>query len=243
MKITKITKILPIALALSLTIGSAYAEGGVVMNSGEESTQEVNYTLTLGDYIRITTESKTETAAGTYSDTYNNLTLTDTMGALFRVYSNKPSRILTLSSVSAGGVSAIYGLEADTGSFNIVFVNTEHGGNADSVQGITSSQGSPSLADSPNAFALRVNSTLKHGHAVGAEGAGVIESTDDEDNVIIGITPSFDDTTKTIKYTMSNGIADINLTFGASPLTNTFDTRDTSGTYTANLVLTDSSGS
>lgn len=229
MKITKFTKVLPIALALSLSIGSVYAADSVDMAQGELSTQSVDYTLTLNDYIRITTESSTTTSPGSYLDMYENLTLTNPMGALFRVYSNKTERTLTLSS-KTGGTSTMYGF-ANGGDFKIVFVNTANGGNSDSIEGITLAADAPNLADSPNAFALQVSSTLSHGYKVG-------ELTEDAE----GLTATFDDASKTIKYTMKNGIADINLVFGQAALDNTFDTRDTSGTYTANLTLTDGNG-
>jgi len=238
MKITKFTKILPIALALSLSIGSVYAEDSVDMDQGEQNTQTVNYTLTLSDYIRITTESSTTSSPGSYLDKYANLTLTKSMGALFRVYSNKPSRILTLSSITSG-ISTMYGF-ANGGDFKIVFVNTANGGDSASIEGITEAGNAPDLASSPNAFALAVTSTLTHGYSVadnvGGEGDSVVTGGN-------GITAEFDANTKSIKYTMANGIADINLVFGTTALDNTFDTRDTSGIYTANLTLTDSSGS
>ena len=94
----------------------------------------------------------------------------------------------------------------------------------ESVTAITGkAAGSANKEDSPNAFAFKVNAAVSHTYSDGGTGgniAGVMEGDH-------------------IKFTMDNGIATLGYTLEKQAMTDTFNTRDTSGTYTATLILTD----
>jgi len=237
MKISKITKILPLVLALSLSIGCANAEDPAVAGTdgtegqnGISAPQQVNYSLSLSDYIQITQPTAAVTTSeGTYGPSYTTLDLTNALTANFKVITNSKKRTLTLTSPSTATntPSAMYGYdpaENEIENFYLVFVHSGETVPETAVTSITSADPEAALIESsPNAFAFKVNSVVNHTYSDGGAG-GTITGTWDTDH---------------IKYVMDNGIATLGFTMEKQAMTDTFNTRDTSGTYTATLILTD----
>ena len=220
MKITKITKFLPIALALSLSIGCVQAS---TIDGTDESTSAVlNYQLELNDYIQVTaTELNTMTSEGTFDANYANLELTSPMAGGFKVISNKESRVLKLTA-SNTTTAAGMGVFADN-KFNLVFTNEDATGGTTTgaVENITG--GSPQVDLNPNAIAFEV--TVTPGHT-----GGPTESP---------LTAAW--VTDHVEYTMKNGVATIDFQLNDKAEAGTFSTHDTQGTYKATLTLTDES--
>lgn len=238
MKISKITKLLPIALALSLSISAVSAN--VIPQDNQKTSGDVIYSLVLQDYVRITNENSKTTATGQYDVDYEGMTLTgDTLTANFQVITNDPRTvILSAPSSAADSPSALYGYDPATHDFHLVFVNTSVDGvDASSVTNITGkTPGSSTPKDSPNAFAIKfkkskVDTTHNNGDTTetlaitGAQGA----------NTGDGATG----TSGSITFTIQNGVSTFNYTADTRILEDTFNTRDREGTYQAKLILTD----
>ena len=222
MKISKFTKILPIALALSLSIGCANA----AIDGNDESTEAVlNYQLTLEDYIKITASTdQTLEASGTFDSNYENLTLTGTMASNFTVISNAETRVLTLKASNSTTAPGMYGF--DKGNFYLVFTNStanENKPEATDVQNITSGGNTTAVDKNKNAIAFKVTSTTSHSGGPTTTPLTSAWATDH------------------IEYTMKNGTGIINFAVNSKAEAKTFSTHDTQGTYVATLTLTDES--
>ena len=233
MKITKITKILPIALALSLSIGVASAEstplqsGTATATTGDPSdTANIEYQLTLSDYVRIKENSVETTVNATYGTGYKSLTLGGTFTADFEVITNKARNVILQSPCYGDeSVSALYGLNGEHG-FNVVFVNSSTDFDSDAVTSITTpGDGVSALADSPNAFAVSFEALdVSAVHSNGDnEDAGTIASSLVNGNIVFAI---------------PNGVSTLSFQ-SLDVIPATFNTRDTAGTYKAKLILTD----
>ena len=234
MKISKITKLLPVTLALALSIGCVNAAGEGVTQSGTvavqdaQSSAKINYELTLPDYVRITENSTTKAITAKYGEEYANLTLDGTLTAEFQVITNTPRTVLLTSPSLVGNVPALYNYDTTNHAFSIVFVNTDAADfDTDSITSITTpGEGVSSLSDSPDAFAVRfekvkVGSTHNNG--------------DNATTTPITCTES----AGTVTYDIPNGVSTLNFQSVSQIIANTFNTRDTMGLYKAQLVLTD----
>lgn len=230
MKITKITKILPIALALSLSIGVASAES--TLQSGTASatandpsdTANIEYQLTLSDYVRIHENSVDTTVNATYGAGYESLTLNGKFTADFEVITNK-ARNVVLQSPCYGdeSVSALYGLDEDH-NFNVVFVNSSTTFDSDSVTDITGGSTAPDL--NPDAFAVSFNAlevSTVHNNSDGQAKTTTITSSENAGNIVFAI---------------PNGVSTLSFQ-SVDVIPTTFNTRDTAGIYKAKLILTD----
>lgn len=240
MKISKFTKFLPVALALSLTIGNAYA--GDVIQQTQAEQASVMYELNLQDYLKITETGGNTVVTGYYGDDYESLHLDKAFSANFDVVTNAARKIrLSSKSYATGQPSALYAYDDSEKSFHLVFVNTtpakDASGNAvtvasTSVTNITGkAAGGATLAESPNAFALKFTpSTPVTSVHNGADGqtdggsAGTVKGVLDEN----GIT-----------FTIPNGVTTLHYASGVQALPDTFNTRDTKGLYKADLFLDD----
>ena len=211
MKISKITKILPLALALSIC--SAFA--------ADPASTTVNYTVTLDDYIKITTPNSALTATSTFADGYTGITITN-MAGVFDIISNAKERTMQLSAAKVDGVDPLYDVNFDNpnkkGTAKLVFAHTTEIPDGDSITNITG--GTPTVDENPNAIAFNV--TIAHTYE---HGPGAIAGTWSKGNPIT--------------YTMNNGVSKLTYTIGGENVANTFNTQDQSGTYKATLTLTD----
>ena len=210
MKTPKITKLLPLAMALMMMNSAVFAA---------EDSSTSTMTLTVPEFINIAKEADSvETANATFDDTYETITI-DQMNANFKVITNKPGQAIQLSgttNASGSDTKAIYGTSAT--SFNLVFANqTGVKATVDDVTNITN--GSPVVASNKNAIAFSVTPTIT---PVAASGAAEPSATFDS-----GV----------VKYTLQNGEYGMKYTLGTTAVANTFSTHDTNGDYTATLTL------
>ena len=230
MKISKITKVLPLALALSLSIGCANAatlqSGTATAALGDPSeTANVQYQLNLSDYVKITEHSTSGTVNAKYTQDYENLNLTGNFTAMFKVITNKPRNVvLTAPCINDAGIPSLYGLTGDH-SFNLVFVNTNATDfDTKSVTAITG--GSTKPDDNPDAFAVNFKATdvsTVHNNGDSADKTETITSSE-ADHVIT--------------FAIPNGVSTLNFQ-STDVIQTTFNTRDTKGLYKAQLILTD----
>ena len=231
MKISKITKILPLALALSLSIGVASADT-TPLQSGTASatandpsnTANIEYQLTLSDYVRIKENSIATTVNATYGVGYESLTLNGNFTANFEVITNK-ARNVVLQSPCYGdeSVSALYGLDADH-NFNVVFVNNDTAFDSTAVIDITGGSTAPDL--NPNAFAVSfkpLEVSTVHSNSDGQAKTETITSTENAGKIVFAI---------------PNGVSTLSFQ-SVDVISTTFNTRDTAGIYKAKLILTD----
>ena len=243
MRISKITKLLPIALALSLSISSVSAN--VTPQDNQKTSGDVVYSLVLQDYVRITNESSKTTATGQYDADYDGMSLTgDTLTANFQVITNDPRTVILSSpSFAADSSSALYGYDPANHSFHVVFVNTSVGDvDGSSVTNITSkAAGQAVRAESPNAFAVKfepvkVSTTHNLGDTsetiaiTGAQGVNPVGQ---------GAAAGSNGNSGNITFTIQNGVSTFDYTANTRIMEDTFNTRDREGTYQAKLILTD----
>ncbi len=229
MKNSKITKILPLALALSLSIGVASADplqsGTATATAGDPSdTANIEYQLTLSDYVRIHENSVATTVNATYGTGYESLTLNGNFTANFEVITNK-ARNVVLQSPCYGddSVSALYGLDADH-NFNVVFVNNDTTFDSGAVTDITKGSSAPDF--NPNAFAVSfkpLEVSTVHSNSDGQAKTETITSTTNAGKIVFAI---------------PNGVSTLSFQ-SVDVIPTTFNTRDTAGIYKAKLILTD----
>lgn len=219
----KISKLLPITLALSLCMTTcAFA-------ATEETKQkaQADYQLQLAEFLDI--EATAPAAVGTvsFANNYTAITIDGSVAGSFQVISNTNTKDVYLyaTCLAESEVPALYG---DYGALKLVFTNTAAGGDGtkttdDVVKGIR--DGSYTTApESPNAiaFALTVTPSL------------------DADKSLIGgsITGSKHDT-ENIVYTIPNGVATFACSVSGSAQDDSFSARDTNGIYRATLYMSD----
>ncbi|MCQ2740018.1 MAG: hypothetical protein MJ237_07315 [bacterium] len=221
MKISKFTKTLPIVLALAcFTCGASYAAGD------QSTTANVQYQLTLNDYIKITSGGN-KTSGTTFGTDYSSVAITEPMTGHFDVISNKDTRSLTLTAtcpLASGATDSplydvIFGEETSSGK--LIFTNTTNSPTSASLTNIKGTD--PAVDNNPNAIAFNV--TFASSFAHGKSGGGFI--------------PTFDGESGKINIIMNNGVATFDITVSGNNVTNTFNTKDQSGTYQATLTLTD----
>lgn len=216
MKISKIAKVLPIALALSIC--GVYASGG----TDESTTASSQYQLNLEDYINITTSTANLTSTTTFGTDYSNISIDSAMAGKFNVISNAKTRKLYLTGTCpVADAKPLYGADTNCENLKLVFTHTTEIPGAESVLNITG--GSPAVDSNPNAIAFAVAATTTHAH--GPSDAPLVASWD-ADN-------------QRVEYTMKNGVADFTYSISGSNEAQTFNTQDMSGTYQATLTLTD----
>ena len=213
MKISKITKILPLALALSMT--------GVFAT--ESTTATVNYQLTLEDYIKITTSTEALSSDTTFGANYGDITIKSDMTGKFNIISNAKQRTMELKATNVDGENPLYAVTFDnsagTGTAKLVFAHTTEIPDGTSIANITG--GTPAADSNPNAIAFNVTLGQTYEHGPGT------------------IAGAWDGTNKKIVYTMDNGVSDLTIKVGGKNIDKTFNTQDQSGIYKATLTLTD----
>ena len=215
MKITKIAKILPIALAF--TVCGAFANG-----ADESTSAKVDYSLKLNDYIKITVDKNSKQSETTFGEDYGDITISSALSSTFTVISNAETRKLLLKGTCQNTGSETGIKYVDDTHFNLVFTNKDHQPDAASVQNI---KGTPAMDSNPNAIAFAV--TLAPTRTQGPNTSKPIKSTE------------YDDTNDGIAYTVENGHLVLAYTVDTKNVANTFNTQDMDGTYTATLTLTD----
>ena len=224
----KISKLLPITLALMLGLsGAAYAEesGQGQATTGPKETDEAIYELTLPEFFNVTATSPTATAV-TYNNDYTTATITGSLEGNFHVVSNTNTKdVFIYGTCLAGGeeVAALYGEDAD--SLRLIFTNTaEDGGTAASSSTITAMRTvggvDPSLSPNAVAFKLAINPVL------------VTNSYPTGKSISA---PTFSD--NNVQYEIPNCKANFGCTVTGTSMDSSFSTLDTNGLYRATLYL------
>ena len=219
MKISKITKILPLMLALAF-----FAPAFAVGESNEASS---TFSLTLPDYLKIAkTSGGNETATVTFSDNYAGATFTNPLTAEFTVISNLPTRDVYLQAscpVSGGegaNTNALYSTTAadDTTVLHLVFTNSNRLPDSTAVSNIANSDKSKSA----DAISLQL-----------------IAATPTHDNFPTGgVSSVWNETKKQVVYTIKNGKSTIGYSTATQVDSTSFSTHDTKGLYQATLTMT-----
>lgn len=215
----KFTKILPIALALTLcTSAGVYAAGG----ADAQSSSQAVYELTLQDYLRIATETNPSPSAVTYGTEYSNANIDSALVGVFKVISNNRSQEFylegTCPTADSGTTKCLYGADGDCKNLKMVFTKTDEPPAATAVTNITG--GSPTTGENPDAIGFKL--TIEPNRLDGPDED--LQATWDSDKV---------------KYTMNNGIETFTCTVSGMNEANTFSTHDTDGTYQATLTMTE----
>ena len=226
MKNSKITKFLPIALAMSLTIGAAHADIAKV----SATAQTLNYSLDLKDYAQITTKTSQTTANGTYDANYTGLTLTSDMTANFEVITNQPRTVVLSSTPSVtGATTGLYGYDSNNHTFYLVFAK-DGAAESDAIDAIVgAAPGSAKVAESPNAFGVRFDKV----------NVSAVHNEGDDGDAPADITGVQQEGKGDITFTIPNGVSTLSFKSYKIIQNDTFNTRDTNGTYKAKLTLTD----
>lgn len=216
MKISKIAKILPIALAF--TVCGAFANG-----ADENPTSSVIYQLNLNDYLKISVDEASQTSETTFGTDYGSINITTPLISTFTVITNAKERNLILKGTceNSGSESAIKYVGED--SFNLVFTNNDNEPTDTAVQ--DAKAGTPDVEKNANAIAFPV--TLEATRTSGPNLTVPIKAT------------AWDATNDGIKYTVQNGVITLKYTVSQDNVLNTFNTQDMSGKYKATLTLSD----
>jgi len=217
MKISNIAKILPIALALSIC--GANAEFAADAGS---SNATVNYSLTLNDFVKITTAEETNVvSSGTsYNTDYGSVKMAKNLAATFKVISNAEKRKVKLAGTCPGGTNAIKHVSDTT--FELVFGNSSHQPTADAVNDILNGATNPD--NNANAISFLVTLTPTREQGPDAATKPIFATEWDTDH---------------IAYTIQNGHTTFAYTVAQDNEPNTFNTQDMDGTYTATITMTD----
>lgn len=221
----KITKLLPLVFALAL-ICPAFAEESPSVKSASST---VN--LTLKDYVKVATSTATINQQADFNADYTTLTIPATIQPTFSVINNVYNQTLTLTAkttTAEGQVDALY--KKGTG-WAIAFANQgdKNVANKPASSMVTSITGgsNPSLATNQNVIALSINA--------------------ESDDIFISETLGGSHTTNTegqnaVVYTIQPGTYSIRYSLGTTQMADTFSTHDASGTYSAVLTLTATTG-
>ena len=214
----KFTKILPIALALTLcTSAGVYAAGGADAQSQDTAV----YTLNLADYLRIATETEPNASDVSYGTEYSSATIDTAMTGVFKVISNNRTQdfyLLGTCQTSGGTTKCLYGADGNCKNLKMVFTKIDVPPAETAVTNITG--GSPTTGGNPDAIAFPLTITPNR-----------------EDGPDESLSATWD--TDKIKYTMNNGIETFTCTVSGSNEAQTFSTHDTDGQYQATLTMTE----
>lgn len=210
----KITKFLPIAMALML-ISPAFA-------ATSESAQST-MTLTVPEFINITKGTCIETATASFNDEYTTINLDNAMSGVYTVITNKPGDKVKISATAlADGTEtpALFGSDAD--NLKLVLTNIGTGKHAAKASAITNCKTGAAFDQNANAICFKLTPVITPDATSGAKAP--LSSTMGDDDY--GVT-----------YTIDNGKYDFTYTLGQTAESKTFSTHDTDGTYKATLTL------
>ena len=235
MKFPKITKLLPLVLALAMTTSCAFAdeaggEGGgaaPVADSISNSGSAV-YNLTLAPFFDIDVNQAGGTSLTSFGSDYDSIEIKTALTGEFEVVSNEDRKTIYL--VGTCGVEgnakqpALYGAP---GSLNIVFANTATLPAASDVETLVAGNNQVTKTNA-NAIAFALQDTYKSEECLKGK----------EDT--LETAASLDTDTGVITYGIYNGKHTFTYTVEATgSVDNSFSTVDTDGTYTATLLMTD----
>lgn len=210
----KITKFLPVALALMLTCP-------VFAASSDNATSTM--TLTVPEFINITKGSCVETANASFNDEYTTINLDNAMSGIYTVITNKPGDKVKISATAlAEGVEtpALFGTDAD--NLKLVLTNIGSGKYQAKKSAITNCQTGAAFEQNANAICFKLTPKVTPDDTSGAKAPLTSEVGEDG----YGVT-----------YTIDNGKYNFAYTLAQTAESKTFSTHDTWGTYKATLTL------
>ena len=223
MKISKITKLLPLAVAFVMATTGAYAPAGAATEA-TNTPQTANYSLDLQPFFDIETTSSSLSSTTSFSGNYTELTMDTALNATFQVIGNQVSQSVALSATcpvfdsedqnATGG--ALYNVaEGNNAGLRIIFANSTN-----RPSDLTTMKTTHATASSPNAIAFTLTPTYTHEEA--------------SSNGFLN-TPAL--SADKIVYELPNGKHTFQYVIGTTPIDSSFSTLDTNGTYTATLTL------
>lgn len=222
MKISKITKMLPILLLF--TAMPAFAADPVIADAVTLDT----YSLTLNEHVQLREKagSATKTSTTKYTTDYQGLTLDTAMLAEFQVITNQPRKV-KLTATCTNGTQAIVkpsvggeGAVGDASAFSVVFSKT---GGLQEATDISAIVNGVAEDDDTNKDCFSI--------PVALEVSRVLPNGD-----LTDVATTWDDG---FVYQIANGTYDFTYTFAQAADQQTFSTHDSAGTYTATLTMTD----
>lgn len=233
MKFPKITKTLPLVLALAMTTSCAFAEESVPADTSINNEQNAVYQLSLDTFFDIDVKAPVDSTTS-FDDDYTSITIDSAVVGAYKVVSNTNEKNFYLYATcptSGGPQPALYG---SLGSLKIVLTNTETQADPAAVTYITnggtpvevgSGEGATTVSSSENAISFLFTETYKH------------EETPTNGWLDSGYT--FNAAKGEIAYKVANGKHTLTYSIAGNAQDNSFSTLDTRGTYQATLVLTD----
>ena len=222
MKFPKITKTLPLVLALAMTTSCAFAEDAVPADAVIKSSQEAVYQLSLDTFFDIDVKAPVESSTS-FDDDYTSITIDNAVVGAYKVVSNTNEKNFYLYATCPTSSTPQPALYGDLGALKIVLTNTETQADPAAVTHITG--GGTTSTSSPNAISFLFTEAYKH------------EET--PTNGWLDDVYTFDDEKGEIAYKVANGKHTLTYSIAGNAQDNSFSTMDTKGTYQATLVLTD----
>ena len=210
----KFTKFIPVALALTLAAPAFSAP-----LTEAQSVQSI----TVSPFFNIAYTSTKETTSATFNDSYNVITLGDSLNASFHVITNVPTDKVYLTAYAKEDGNALtkaLGGAPDASSLKIVFTN-DSVTNGAPAGAIADCLGSPTIAGNPDAIAFTLTPTV---------------TADSDSGMSAAPTGALASNVVTYSFTKA-GEVDFLYTMGTSALSNTFSTHDTAGTYKATIKM------
>lgn len=223
----KISKLLPITLAIVLSINCAFAAG-----TATKKTAQADYELTLPAFFNVTHNPTNVTSNVSYDveGTYTTAKIDTNLQGNYRIVTNETTDLYVHATCKAKGGSPTHALFKNgtigkDSSLWLVFTNTtpenaEHVATADQISSMITAN-DPTV--SPNAVAF----PLSLGHVI-VEGTYPTGAT---------VTNPTDVTTGYLKYTVPNCNIDFNYTVSGNSAPGTFSTLDQKGRYQATLYV------
>ena len=220
MKISKITKMLPILLLFTAMPVFAGNASPVTLDT---------YSLTLGEHIQLREKagSSVKTATTSFIGDYEGLKLDAAMLAEFQVITNQPRKVKLTARCEQGdqaivkpSVAAETNAVSDASGFSLVFSKT---GGLQQAEDIAAIVDGVAEDDDSNKdcfsipVGLVVTRTLPNGN-------------------LTNVTTTWDDG---FVYQIANGTYDFKYTFAQAADQQTFSTHDSAGVYTSTITMTD----
>ena len=214
----KISKLLPITLALMFGMSCAY--------SAPQPTAQADYELTLPEFFNVTHQGTNLTSGVTYDDAYTSAKITNDLTGAYTVITNESTDIYLYGSCEAsdGTSHALYGAP---GSLRLVFTNEnpeeiDHLLTKEQVGAMMTTPGTTS--GSPNAVAFNLSVTPALVADTYPAGTAIVTDTKLNDN--------------SLKYSLPNCNSTFTYSVAGSSADSSFSTLDQKGTYKATLYLT-----
>lgn len=215
MKISKITKTLPLAL-----LALAFCAPMAMAATAPSPSANTVFQLELPEYLKITSEKGNITKTVSYTENYAGATL-EAMTANFTVITNNPAKNVYLQATcltSGAAANALFSPSEDPTALFVALSNESR----KPTPAVVAKATSATKADTPDVILLGITPTL--GHDLGGASA---------------VSASWDTEKGQVKYVIPNGTATLSYTSNTSIEANSFSTHDTMGTYKATLTMTE----